>query len=353
MPNNHGGFEQFAEFFSLYMVGKGYDVSVFNSHNHPYKLKTWNGVNIIHQNDPESRIGTFGQFIYDLNCIRYCRKEHFDIILQLGYTSSSIWSFLFPKKSIIITNMDGLEWKRSKYSTHVQKFLKIAEKLAVKGSDFLISDSLGIQKYIFNTYKKGSKYIAYGATIFKEPNKKKISEYDLKPYNYSMLIARLEPENNIEVILDGFHKSNSNSTFIVIGKINKFGEILKNKYQNDSRIKFLGSIYDLDILNNLRYYSRYYFHGHSVGGTNPSLLEAMASGALIIANDNIFNKSILKENARYFKNSEDVSKILDDDHVFKFKEAFSQKNYLEIESKYTWELINEEYEIFLLSKFKL
>ena len=99
---------------------------MYNSYNHPYQEPVFNGVNIIHCRDPEKKMGTIGQFIYDLNCILDTRNKDLDVILQLGYTSSSIWSFLLPKKPIIITNMDGLEWKRSKYWFLVRKFLKIA-----------------------------------------------------------------------------------------------------------------------------------------------------------------------------------------------------------------------------------
>ena len=142
IPNNYGGCEQFAEIFAVFLAKKTHDVYVYNSHNHIFQEDTFKSVNIIHQYDPEYKIGTVGQFIYDLNCILDSRKRNFDIILQLGYTSNSIWSFLLPTKSIIITNMDGLEWKRSKYSKIVQKFLKFAEKKAVKSSDHLIADSL-------------------------------------------------------------------------------------------------------------------------------------------------------------------------------------------------------------------
>ena len=106
IPNYYGGFEQFAEFFSVYLVEKGHEVFVYNSHNHPFQEKIFHGVNILHQNDPEHKLGTFGQFIYDYNCIIDSRKRDFDIILQLGYTSNSIWCFRLPKKQIIITNMD-------------------------------------------------------------------------------------------------------------------------------------------------------------------------------------------------------------------------------------------------------
>ena len=114
IPNNYGGFEQFAEKVSVLLIDKGYEITVYNSSLHPYQGNEWNGVKIIKMYDPENKVGTVGQFIYDLNCILHTRKSNYDIILQLGYTSSSIWNFLFKRKHTIITNMDGIEWKRTK-----------------------------------------------------------------------------------------------------------------------------------------------------------------------------------------------------------------------------------------------
>ena len=120
IPNHHGGFEQFAESLAVYLVRKGHIVHVYNSSTHPFQQKLFKGVNIIHCFDPENRIGTIGQFIYDLNCIMDAKQRKFDILLQLGYTSNSVWGFLLPKRSIIVTNMDGLEWKREKYNDREQ-----------------------------------------------------------------------------------------------------------------------------------------------------------------------------------------------------------------------------------------
>lgn len=343
VPNYHGGFEQFAEFFSVYLANKGHEVYVYNSSNHPYQDKSFKGVNIIHCKDPEDKIGTVGQFIYDFNCILNSKKQNFDVILQLGYTSNSIWHWLLPKKPVIITNMDGLEWKRSKYSKKVQKFLKYAEKLAVKSSDFLISDSIGIQDYLKQEYNVNSEYIAYGAEIFTQSDVKFIKEFDVEANGYNMLIARLEPENNIETILEGVQRSNSSLPFLVVGKYdNKFGIYLKEKFKNSKNIRFLGGIYDLEKLNNLRYYSNLYFHGHSVGGTNPSLLEAMASNCLIIANDNVFNKSILKDNAFYFKDADDVAKHLTSLNKESYKDKVEKCKEL-ILNKFDWKYINDLY----------
>lgn len=347
IPNNHGGFEQFAEHLAKYLVERNHEVFVYNSNTHPYKENYWNGVNILHKFDPEDKIGTVGQFIYDFFCIRDSKKRNFDLILQLGYTSSSIWNWLFSNKTLIVTNMDGLEWKRSKYNKWVQYFLKYAEKLAVRKSDFLIADSKGIQTYLSTTYGVNSEYIAYGARIFNNPQADVLDEYNLKPNEYNLLIARLEPENNIETILDGLVLSNNQHPFLVIGKTEtKFGLYLKNKFKSHSNILFLGGIYNQSHLNNLRYYSNLYFHGHSVGGTNPSLLEAMASNTLIVAHNNVFNKSILGEDAFYFENVKEVT------HLFlKNKKEYTNmisNNTEKILSNFEWNYINSQYEEFLI-----
>ncbi|GAB3713186.1 DUF1972 domain-containing protein [Flavobacterium koreense] len=343
IPNHYGGFEQFAEFFSVYLVEKGHEVYCYNSHNHKFQEKTFHGVNIIHQNDPEHKFGTFGQFIYDYNCIMDSRKRDFDIILQLGYTSNSIWFFLLPKKPIIITNMDGLEWKRTKYSKPVQQFLKFAERLAANSSDYLVSDSIGIEKFLKEKYKKESTYIAYGAYPFDSPNEDFLKEYNVEKQNFNMIMARFEPENNLDMVLEGVAQSNDKTPILVIGKHEtKYGEYLKNKFKSHDNIRFLGGIYNLEHLNNLRYFSKLYFHGHSVGGTNPSLLEAMASQSLVIAHNNDFNKGILKENGIYFSNPSEVKNILESvkkiDNLQKV-----QNNYQAIIKDFNWEKINGQY----------
>jgi glycosyltransferase involved in cell wall biosynthesis len=353
IPNYYGGFEQFAEFFAVYLAQNNYEVYVYNSSNHPYKEKTFNGANIIHCYDPENSIGTIGQFIYDFNCIMDSRKRNFDVLLQLGYTSNTIWHKLLPKNTIIVSNMDGLEWKRSKYSPTERKFLKYAEKLAIKSSDYLISDSIGIQNYLLKEYNAKSEYIAYGAELFDSPDLNILKHYNVTAFNYNMLIARFEPENNLEMILDGAALANNKTPFLVVGKhdANKFGEYLKKKFKDSAHIRFVGGIYDLEHLNNLRYHSNLYFHGHSVGGTNPSLLEAMASKALIIAHSNEFAKSILDDDAFYFSTKEDIQQYIDSIHKDKYTDKI-RNCYSKIEVKFKWDVINKKYLDFLNECYK-
>ncbi|PBQ33847.1 glycosyl transferase family 1 [Sphingobacteriaceae bacterium] len=346
IPNNYGGFEQLAQHLSVGLKNLGHEVYVYNSHTHFYKAKTWQGVNIIHQFDPENFLGATGQFVYDFNCILNARKQNLDVILNLGYTSSSVWLRLFPKKSFVITNMDGLEWKRSKYSKKIQGFLKYAEKLAVHHSDLLVADSHFIQTYITQKYGVRPEFIAYGAELFDSPDAAALKPFNVQPFNYNMIVARMEPENNIEMILDGIDLSRSDMIFFVVGNTrNKFGTYLKNKFRNNKAIVFTEAIYDSNILNSLRYYSKFYFHGHSVGGTNPSLLEAMGCQAFIIAHDNEFNRSVLGEDTFYFNKVEDIaSLLLNCDRMSSESKRKIRNNYERISENYSWNKIIKQYE---------
>ena len=347
VPNHYGGFEQFAEYLSVALVRRGYSVYVYNSSLHPYQESEWNGVNIIHCKDYEDRYSTAGQFVYDLNCIKDANKRKFDIVLLLGYTSSSIWGRMLDKtRTVVIQNMDGLEWKRQKYSLPVRFFLKYAERWAVKYADYLIADSIGIQKHIRERFNKHAIYIPYGAIPFNKPDMNALKSFGLLPHSYNLLIARMEPENSIDTILEGMVKSKAQTQFLVIGRIdNKYGQYIHNKYAHDKRVKFVGGIFNYDLLNTIRFYARLYFHGHTVGGTNPSLLEAMACQSLIAAHRNVFNSSILEDDAFYFENADEVAALLDSDLVETERARSSIENNLQkIRELYSWEIINNKYD---------
>jgi glycosyltransferase involved in cell wall biosynthesis len=352
VPNNYGGFEQVTEFLSVGLLAKGHEVFVYNSHNHPHKEKTWNGVQLIHCYDPEYLIKTAGQFIYDFNCIRDARKRDFDVLLFMGYSSSSIWHFLFPKKQVIVTNMDGLEWKRTKYSKPVQKFLRYAEKLAVRHSDFHIVDSSEIQDYYKGKYGVHCAYIPYGASLVREEKAEALQEYNVTSGQYYFLMARMEPENNIEMILEGFHHSGSEKKFIVVGNIkNDYGKYIARKYSEDPRIHFAGSVFNQDTVHTLRKYAALYFHGHSVGGTNPSLLEAMASKAMIAAHENPFNKAILVDNAFYFSTAADIQKLVEETDI-ECRNVWRENNFNRVSDHFYWQKIIDLYDAFLRDSYK-
>lgn len=310
IPNQYGGFERFAEYLAEGLVQRGHDVTVYNSSLHPYQEKEWNGVQIIHCRDAEDKLGSAGQFIYDLNCIRDARKRKFDICLHLGYTSDSIWHRRWPSGSVHIMNMDGMEWKRSKYNAVTRLFLKKAEQWAVEHAQVLVADSTRIQDHIVRRYGKQAVYIPYGEEVFHTPDPSVTRSFGAEPGKYYLLMARMEPENNIEMIIRGYLESGKTEPLYVIGSTaNRYGERLHTTYIHPG-VRFTGSIFDQTLLNNLRHDAKIYFHGHSVGGTNPSLLEAMACGATIAAHDNIFNHAVLGPHARYFRSSAEVAALL-------------------------------------------
>jgi glycosyltransferase involved in cell wall biosynthesis len=344
IPNAYGGFEQFAQYLALGLTRRGHEVFVYNSSDHPYQENQWNGVQIIHCRDWEKRIGTAGQFLYDYNCFRDAARRDYDILLHLGYTSNSIWYRLWPAKAINIVNMDGLEWKRSKYNRLTQRFLRRAEGWAVKYADVLVADSTGIRNYLREQYDKDSVYIPYGAEIPETYDARALERLNLAMDGYLLVMARMEPENNIEMILQGWITSDQERPLVIIGNTaNAFGRYLTETYRRE-KIRFIGAIYDLATVNALRHYSHLYFHGHSVGGTNPSLLEAMACGCDIAAHDNTFNRAVLGADARYFATTGGVSSILTSEPSVQMRTDWRERNLEKLMREYRWEKIIDDYE---------
>lgn len=366
IPNNYGGFEQFAEYISVGLVERGHEVVVYSPHFHPYNDSTYKGVRIKHIYSPEQWMGSsLGSFFYDFSSLKDAlKKEKFDIIYEAGYTSivpAYIWFNVKKiKYPIFTTNMDGLEYKRTKFNKWVQKFLFWEERTTVKHSHYLIADNMGIQDYYKEKYGKESQFLAYGANIHDDYDESLLSEFKLNPNTYCLLIARLEPENNIEMVIKGYINSNIvDKPLIVVGKTNTpHGKYLVEQYQSHPKIKFIGGVYDFKKINSIRYFSSAYFHGHSVGGTNPSLLEAMASSCFILAHDNVFNKSVLNKDALYFKDESTVTLLLNniDENISTYRYSFIENNLNRIRKEYSWEKLVDDHEKYfekILVKSKL
>lgn len=358
IPNKYGGFEQFAEKLSIGLVEREHEVTVYNPHFHEYKLNKYKNVDIRRIFSPEKTIGSSANYIYDFLSLKDALSNNYDIIYECGYQSSSFSYLLLPiNRSIIITNMDGLEGKRSKWNRIVKFLTKLSEKIAVKKSHYLVADNEGIRKYYKKNYNKDSFMIPYGAEIFNSSDEKILEKINVAKYNYYLNIARLEPENNIETIIKGVIESNSQMPLIIVGNTNtKYGSYLVKKYFSNSKVKLLGGIYDTEIINNLRHFSKIYFHGHSVGGTNPALLEAMACGAYVVAHDNEFNRNVLPDHSDFFTTSSDITNLVNlSDSNDNSIETQRKNNLSQIKTTYSWSNIIDQYEklfITLINKYK-
>jgi glycosyltransferase involved in cell wall biosynthesis len=213
-----------------------------------------------------------------------------------------------------------------------------------------------IKSYLQDKYNIDSRYIPYGADPYLESLQEQLTPAEAVKEDYFLLMARMEPENNIETILEGFNNSNSRKAFKVLGDTgNRFGKYIEHRFANDDRIQFKGAIFDTPKVHALQNNSYLYFHGHSVGGTNPSLLEAMASKALIAAHNNLFNRSVLHSDAFYFSDANEVRNIVETVQRKEPEKAMVNNNLHKIKSLFNWETIVDQYEELIVEshqKFK-
>ncbi len=345
IPNNYGGFEEFAERLGERLARRGHEVTVYNPSFHPFRDEQHNGVRVVRVFSPETTIGTAANFIFDYLSFRHAvKKEKCDAVIVCGYTTAAV-SFLVCGfgRSTVLTNMDGIEWKRSKWSPAIQGLAKRFEKIAAERSTALIADNAGIAEHIKSEYGKESFFISYGAVPFRDPDQSRLAELDLDPFGYNLLVGRMEPENNFEMVLDGA-RIGGLPTVVVSSTDTKYGRELTKKY-SATGARFIGWIGEREMLSNLRHFAAVHFHGHSVGGTNPSLLEAMACGAFVAAHDNIFNRSVLGEDALYFSDAAEVAAIVKNAAALTEKrENFTAQNLVKINETYNWNRIADQYE---------
>ena len=293
--------------------------------------------------------------------MKYIKKEKLEnvVMYTLGYRVGPLFTFIHKKLTKmgvkIVINPDGIEWKRAKWNLLIKEYLKFSEKTMIKASDYVVCDSKNIEKYVKSKYNKPTTFIAYGAYMkdVKDIDKKTkdfMEKNNIKKRDYYLIVGRFVPENNYELIIKEYMKSTTSKDLVIVSNVekNKFYEMLKQKtnFDKDSRIKFVGPVYDQDILTRLRKNAKGYIHGHSAGGTNPSLLEALSITDINILYDACYNKEVGEDAAIYFSNEEgSLCDKIEKIEKFKAKEQneYGEKAKNRIKSEYTWEIIVNKY----------
>lgn len=268
----------------------------------------------------------------------------FDTILVLGTSGCLFLPFLkLLSGKRLVVNIDGLEHRREKWGKLARWVLKTSEKMAVRFADVIISDNKGIQDYVSDTYGKYSEMIAYGGdhvlrNVTPAKQQDFLNLYGLSAGEYAIKVCRIEPENNCQIVLEAFARSGKQLVFIGNWNKSEYARQLRDKYKDIPNIMILDAIYDLDILYTLRLNAKYYVHGHSAGGTNPSLVEAMFFGRPILAYDVVYNRETTKQEAYYFKTVEDLVELLErNDLIGERMSEIAWENY-------TWSKIAKAYE---------
>ena len=226
-----------------------------------------------------------------------------DVMLVLGVSGCTLLPFIKRfSRSKIITNIDGLEWRREKWGGVAKKFLKLSERIAVRYSDVVVSDNAAITKYVKCEYGIDSEEIAYGAKV--------INTCDVDGKTYAFSLCRIEPENNVHLILRAFSRTELKLKFVGNWENSDYGKGLKEKYSKFENIEIIDPVYEFSELDELRRRCSVYVHGHSAGGTNPSLVEVMHYGVDILAFDCDYNRFSTENSALYFKSDDDILSLL-------------------------------------------
>jgi rhamnosyltransferase len=368
IPAQYGGFETFADKLTAYKKSENikYHVACISDSKDEFE---YNGARCFKIRS--KYIGSPTAVIYDIKAleasIKYIEKHNLNncIIYLLACRIGP--ALIYYKKKLqklgikLYLNPDGHEWKRKKWNFLIKSYWKYSEKLTVKLSDLVICDSKAIEQYIkvqHKKYKPNTAYLAYGADLIKSEIKDGHSQftqwlYDnkLKPKEYYLMVSRFVPENNYEIIIKEFMKSSTKKDLVIVANVMKskfYNQLLnRTKFNTDNRIKFVGTVYDQELLKKIREEAYAYIHGHEVGGTNPSLLEALASTNLNIILDVNFNKEVAGDENLYFNKSVgsllkciEACETMGQDEI----EMYGNLSKNRVKTQYSWDFIVNEYE---------
>lgn len=337
VPASYGGLETLAENL---LDNEDHEFTIYCSSLHyACKMKTYKNSRLVYF--PISANGIFG-VLYDFVCLIHSVFTNHKKILVLGVSSAPLFKILkfFSPTLQIIVNIDGLEWRREKWGVLAKLYLRFATWLAIKHSDKVIADNDAISEFVTFRYGAQTEMIAYGGDHALVGSEKAdiLSKISLLK-RYSLSVCRIEPENNVSIILEAFKQSGENIIFIGNWDSSDYGKSLHDFYSKCTNITLLHPIYCADSLYTYRKNCALYLHGHSVGGTNPSLVEIMHFGCPIIAFDCVFNRSTLENHGGYFHSVESllsqVEKYLTSKDIDVFREIASRR--------YTWDKIRDQY----------
>ena len=373
IPAAYGGFESFVDRLTFYRKSDKlqYHVScVVDSDKCPENIEfTYNDARCFYIK--WKNLGPARAVFYDIDalkeCIRYIKEKKIEnpivyiLACRIGPFVKKYVKTIHKLGGRVYVNPDGHEWKRAKWSAPVRAYWKLSEKLMVKHADLLICDSVEIEKYIkkdYAAYEPKTTFIAYGSETVPSTLADDAPEYlnwckekGLTPKEYYLVVGRFVPENNFETMVREFIKSDTKKDFALITNVeqNKFYEELKAQtgFDKDGRVKFVGTVYEKELLKKIRENAYAYFHGHEVGGTNPSLLESLGSTDLNLLLDVGFNREVGADSALYWgKGDGELAKLIHEADLLSLEERvqYGRKAKARIAEAYSWDYIVERYE---------
>jgi glycosyltransferase involved in cell wall biosynthesis len=343
VPAKYGGFETAVEEISVRLAARGHQVVVYCRGGPGHG--SYRGVETVTL--PARRSRSFETLVHTGASMRHVRARDLDVIFLFNAANSP--AILLRRRGVrVACHPDGLEWARGKWGPVGSAYYRIAEVIAVLLADELISDAAAIRNYYRHRYAAHSEVISYGADPHRADPSVAPTRIPEARDPYCLVVARSEPENNVALAMEALHRSTVERRLLVVGSSpypGPYQRHLEALAAADSRIHLLGSIWDQDVLDSLYAASDLYVHGHSVGGTNPSLLRAMAVGAAVAAFDTPFNREVLGEGSPYWRSSDELRRVLEkEDYVGRAGAAQRAANVARIVKAYNWDDVAVRYE---------
>ena len=350
VPAAHGGFETFAEHLALYLVKKGWRVVVYCQEDGggPIFEDVWHGVERVHI--PVTQSGPKGTIVFDWQATAHAAR-HNDLCLTLGYNTAIFCTLLRLKGKPNLINMDGIEWSRAKWGIAAKTWFWLNDWAGCWLGNHLVADHPQIKLHLQSRVSANKiTMIPYGADAVSSAPVEPVLTLGLEPGRFLTVIARAEPENSILEIVQGFSMKSRGYQLVVLGNYQESNVYhCAIKAAASAEVRFVGAIYDKAVVQALRFHSAAYVHGHQVGGTNPSLVEALGAGNAVIAHDNCFNRWVVGDGAVYFNGANGFSACLDDLLANPDKlQNLSQQSRRRFMEAFTWPDVLAQYEALLV-----
>ncbi|MQA07259.1 MAG: DUF1972 domain-containing protein [Pseudonocardiaceae bacterium] len=348
VPARYGGFETCVEEVGRRLVQRGHDVTVYCrnvSESESEQPAEYLGMRLVSL--PALRKKSLETLSHTALSVRHALSRVPDVAVVFNAANAPLLPLLRLRGIPVATHVDGLEWKRAKWSGAGSRYYRMAEALAVRWSDALIADSRGIGSYYADRFGAESDYIPYGAPVLGEIGSDRIEGLDLRSREYHLVVARFEPENHVHTAVDGYLRSGSKYPLVVVGTAPyapEYTERINRLAGGNDNVRLIGAVWDQQQLDELYGNALTYVHGHSVGGTNPSLLRAMGAGASTSAFDVDFNREVLGDFGRYFTNADELAALFDAaeaDPAATVRRGRAQLGSLD---RYDWEDVTIRYE---------
>lgn len=353
IPARYGGFETAVEEVAPRLARFGHVITVYCRASGPSRPATFDGVRLVHR--PALRRKTLETLSHTAACLPHAARQRRQVVVGFNAANAPLLAAFRLARVPLAIHVDGLESERAKWSYVGRRYYRGAEWLSARIADEIVADAIGIQAHYQDVYDRATTYIPYGADVIKDDRSALdgLRQLGLEPLKYHLIVARFEPENHVLEMVEGYRASNASGPLVVVGSFayeSAYGRRLRSAIEGDESIRWLGRVDDRDLLNQLYRGTLLYLHGHSVGGTNPSLLRAMGAGSATAAFDVIFNREVLGETGAYFRDAKTVSRQIelaerDPERTC----ARGEASQVRAATNYRWDDVARRYESMLLA----